>query len=318
MRKYWLLLMLLFLALVPTNANASASFINYGPVGTISAPYPAITALVHTYNSYVMLNETTLYLNTIALPFAAAVSNSFPNGADIAITYQSNKWLAEGTYTVRLDVSYVTGSSTTRSTLTQQWAFTVTYDAATKAMFAINSTLVSVNSTAYGLRHDYDATLGQWIPTLQVMNNTMHYWNSTIQNTYNVITNIQNMFQSGGTIYAMISDAKDYIFYGLAGVGVLLLIGIIALAVVIVRRTGHEPMPSSRQFMGGPPAPAPSYPGYPMQQPQPMPQPQGMQPAPSLVGGSPICPSCGHTNRPQARFCANCKTALVQGGSQPS
>jgi len=312
MRKYWLLLILLLLALVPTNADASASFINYGPVGTISAPYPTITALVHTYNSYLMLNETTLYLNTVALPFTAAVSNSFPNGADIAITYQSNKWLAEGTYTVRLDVSYVTGSSTTRSTLTQQWAFTVVYDPATKGMFAINSTLSSVNSTAYGLRHDYETTIGQWIPTLQALNNTMHYWNSTIPSISTMFSNIESMFSSTGTVGVFMSDVKTYLEWGFGILGILVLIGIIVVVAVTVRRTGRESAPPM-QFMSGPTGPP-----YSMQQPQPRPQPQVTQSTPSSVGGSPICPNCGHANRPQARFCANCKTALVQGGSQPS
>ena len=314
MRKYWLLLMLLCLVLIPTSAHASASFISYGPVGTITTPYPTITALVHTYNSYLLLNETTLYLGTSKLNFTATLSNSFPNGADITVSYQSQKWLLEGSYTVRLDANYTTGSSITRSTLTKQWVFTVVYDSFTKDMFAINSTLVSINSTVSGLRHDYDTTIGNWLPTLQTMNNTMHYWNGTIQNTYNLIATIQGMFQSpNGSIYILLSDAKDYIAYGLFGLGILLLSGLIALALIVRRtRRSYESQPPMVRAVG-----PPSYPAPPRLQPQvSVRQPTGTM---SLsAGGQIVCPSCGQQNRQQAIYCANCKNKLVPEEAHPS
>lgn len=324
MKKYWLLLMLLCVALVPANANAATSFISYGPTGTISTPYPTITALVHAYNTYLMLNESTLYLNTAQVGFTAVLSNSFPNGADIAITYQSNVWLAQATYTVVLNLIYVTGSSTTRSTLTQQWTFTVAYDAATKAMFTINSTLVFVNSTIYGLRQDYNTRIGQWIPTLQAMNNTMHYWNGTIQTLSVTMSNINAMFSSTGTVGTFMTDVRnyfDYAMYGFIGLGIFILITLV-LVIVAIRRTG-------RPELAPPPAGSP-YPsgGYPTQQGQFYPPPPTGPPA-QMGGGQPlssapppsgvplVCPN-GHQNRPSAAFCATCRAKLVPAGASQS
>jgi len=307
MRKYLLLLMLLCLALVPMNANASASFISYGPVGTVTTPYPTISALVHTYNSYLLLDETTLYRNTVKLNFTATLGNTFRNGSDVTISYQHQNWLPEGSYTVRLDANYTTGSSITRSKLSRQWIFTIVYDPMTKAMFFMNTTLVSINSTAYGLRHDYDTTVGQWLPTLQTMNTTMRYWNSTIENSYNLIATTQAMFQSpNGSIYVLLSNAKDYIAYGLFGLGILLLVGLIGLALIVRRTRGsYESQPPMTRSVG-----PPSYPMPPRLQPQvSVRQPTGTMAPPT--GGPIICPSCGHSNRPVAVFCANCKNKLV-------
>jgi len=321
MQKYLLLVMLLCLILVPTNVHAASSILTFAPTGTVTTPYPTITALVHTFNAFVLLDKTTMVFLGKNVSYTSSLANIIPGDtswtSDITLSYAVQKWLVEGNYTVVVNVKIFDMATHANTTLTKQWWFVVSYDVTTKMMFGLNSTVILMNSTLAGIRHDYTTLMTRiddWIPTLQTMNNTMRYWNSTIENSYNLIATTQAMFQSpNGSIYVLLSNAKDYIFYGLFGLGILLLIGLIALALIVRRTRGsYESQPPMTRAVG-----PPSYPMPPRLQPQvSVKQPTGTMAQPA--GGPIICPSCGQSNRPVAVFCANCKNKLVPEEAQPS
>ncbi len=313
MRKVLLLLLLVGLFFVPTNAQAAHSVLTYGPSGTITTPYPIITAMVHAYNSFILLNETTMYLGTLKLNYTASLSNIIPGDSswtsDILFSYPVQSALAPANYTVRLDVKVFDMATHTKVTLSKQWWFIVALDSTALLIQDLRANVTSINSTMKSMAMNYSKIwdkFDEWLPTLQTMNNTMHYWNSTIQNTWNVITNIQQMFSTGGTIYGLISDSKDlisYMFWGIVGIGGLILIFGIAIAVLVIRRTG----PPSAAYGAIPPQ------QYPPGRPRPM---VTSRQAPTGGIGQNICPNCKKSNRLEAKHCADCGEALSGGMPQ--
>ncbi len=327
-RKEIIFLALLVLIVIPTNVHAASSILTYGPAGTITTPYPTITALVHTFNAFVLLNETTMFLGTQKLNYTSSLANIIPGDSswtsDITLSYTVQKWLVEGNYTVRVDVKIFDMSTHAKTTLTKQWWFIVAYDVATKMMFALNSTVMLMNSTLAGIRRDYTTittTIGEWIPTLQALNNTMHYWNSTMQAWSNMASNINAMFSSTGTVGVFMTDVRNYLEWGFGILGLLVVIFSAVLAVLILRRTRsyrEAPPPIVSRSYPSAPYPAQPQPSYP---PPPPPQVSVRQPSstmPPPAGGQIVCPSCGQQNRQHAIYCSNCRTRLAPEEAQAS